>query len=118
MNLKDSCEVPENFKLSSVNLARIASALKFSIPKSIVIHGSGLIVALLNAEEGFPYTQDMCRCRLLPKRHSKELLIELGRAVKVRNLHGDMVHTDSPEARRRRWSCERARGCQRASGQG
>jgi hypothetical protein len=78
-----------------------------------VIEGSGLIVALLNAEEGFPYTQDMCRCRLLPK-HPKELLIEPGRALKVWNLHGDMVHIDSREARRRGWSCERARGCQRA----
>src|SRR6202158_5826625 len=87
-------------------------------PEVKVIDGSGLIVALLNTEEGFPYTQDMCRCRLLPKRHAKELLIELGRAVKVGNLHGDMVHTDSREPRRRRWSCERARGCQRASGQG
>jgi hypothetical protein len=73
---------------------------------------------LLNAEEGFSYTENMCRCRVLPNRHSKEPLIELGRAVKVGNLHGDMVHTDSTEAPRRRWSCERARGCQRASGQG
>src|ERR1017187_1715845 len=71
--------------------------VKVRNPEVIVIDGSGLIIALLNAKEGFSYTQDMCRCRLLPKRHSKELLIELGRAVKVRNLHGDMVHTDSTE---------------------
>jgi hypothetical protein len=71
-------------------------------PEVKVIDGSGLIVALLNAEEGFSYTQDMCRCRLLAKGHAEEVLIELGRAVKVGNLYGDMVHTDSPEARRRR----------------
>src|SRR5882672_5677849 len=88
--------------------------VKVRDPQVKVIHGSDLTFALLNAKEGRSRTQDMYSCRLLPKRHSKELLIELGSAVKVRNPHGDMVQTDSTKARWARWSRERARSCERA----
>jgi len=92
--------------------------VKVGDPEVKVIDGSGLTFALFNAKEGRSHTQDMYFCRLLPKWHPKELLIELGRAVKVRNSHGDMVQTDSTKARWVSWSREHARSRERACSQG
>jgi hypothetical protein len=68
--------------------------VKVHNPEIEVIDRSSLIFALFNAEEGRSHTEDVhFRC-LLPKRHSKELLIELGRAVEIGNPYADMVQTD------------------------
>jgi len=48
-----------------------------------------------------------CR-RLLPERHAEKLLIELRRAVKIGNPHGDVVQTYSAKAGGLRRSSERA----------
>jgi hypothetical protein len=60
-----------------------------------MIHRGSLIIALLNAKEGVvPDTQNVCRRRLLLKRHPEELLIEFGSAVKVGNLYRNVVYGD------------------------
>ena len=86
MNLNDSCEVTRKLQIELRQLSANCIGVKVLNPEVIVIDGSGLIVTLLNAKEGFSYTQDVRPSRLLSKRHSKELLIELGRAVNVGNL--------------------------------
>src|ERR1035437_2976251 len=64
----------------------------------IMIHRGSLIIALLNAKDGVvPGTQNVCRRRLLLKRHPEELLIEFGSAVKVGNLYRNVDYGDRSE---------------------
>ncbi len=76
--MKDSFEVlSENFRLSSDSRARTCIGVEVCDPEIIVIHGRGLVLALLNAKKGVPDSEDMYRCGLLPEGHPEELLVEL-----------------------------------------
>jgi hypothetical protein len=56
--------------------------------------------------------------RLLPKRHAKELPIELRRVVKVWNPHGDMLQTHGSKAGWLLWRSDRALDCKCSCGKG
>ena len=82
--------------------------------KIIVIEPGGLTWALLDAKKGVPNAQNMGRCRLLPERHFKKLLIKVGGAMKIGNSYRDEDHADRTEPflimRRFRGSRQRRKG--------
>src|ERR1035437_2633607 len=85
-------------------------------PEIEMIDSSGRTFALLDTKERRPYTEDMDSFRLLPKRHSEKLLIELRGTMEVRNPHGDVVQIDGAKACRLVLGRECARSGDRSGG--